>query len=255
MRIWLKCLKRIPFVVLLAFAAAWLTPQTSFAQQFNLYEGAGNPFLLLLREPAVWDELKLSGKQRDDLRTLNARIDGPLLAMRNWPAEAADKKFRELLAETESGIADILTREQRQRVRQIQLRVRGIECVGDEAVAQALKLDEKQLDAVRKVIRETQQAIAELRKQMQAGKPREPLEQKFSQLRSDEQKQILAEFTAKQREQLTALVGRSFDVKQLGRVSFKAPELIAGGEWLNSPPLTLAKLRGKVVAIHLWTFG
>ena len=31
-----------------------------------------------------------------------------------------------------------------------------------------------------------------------------------------------------------------------------APELIAGGQWLNSAPLKLASLRGKVVIINIW---
>src|SRR5688572_5039203 len=36
-----------------------------------------------------------------------------------------------------------------------------------------------------------------------------------------------------------------------------APEFTHGesGEWLNSPPQTLAALRGKVVLIEFWTFG
>ncbi|MCU0495420.1 MAG: thioredoxin family protein [Chloroflexaceae bacterium] len=34
-----------------------------------------------------------------------------------------------------------------------------------------------------------------------------------------------------------------------------APELIGGGPWLNSEPLTLAGLRGKVVLIDFWTYG
>ena len=33
-----------------------------------------------------------------------------------------------------------------------------------------------------------------------------------------------------------------------------APEL-AGGEWINSEPLTLSRLRGRVVLIEFWTFG
>jgi hypothetical protein len=33
-----------------------------------------------------------------------------------------------------------------------------------------------------------------------------------------------------------------------------APEL-ANEVWLNSPPLTLAGLRGKVVLVDFWTFG
>ena len=34
-----------------------------------------------------------------------------------------------------------------------------------------------------------------------------------------------------------------------------APGFEGGGEWLNSPPLTLAGLRGKVVLVDFWTYG
>jgi cytochrome c biogenesis protein CcdA/thiol-disulfide isomerase/thioredoxin len=34
-----------------------------------------------------------------------------------------------------------------------------------------------------------------------------------------------------------------------------APEIIAGGRWFNSKPLTLASLRGKVVLIDFWTYS
>lgn len=35
----------------------------------------------------------------------------------------------------------------------------------------------------------------------------------------------------------------------------KAPELIPGGVWFNSDPLTLAQLKGKVVLIDFWTYS
>ncbi len=34
-----------------------------------------------------------------------------------------------------------------------------------------------------------------------------------------------------------------------------APEIIAGGQWFNSEPLTLAELKGKVVIIDFWTYS
>jgi thiol-disulfide isomerase/thioredoxin len=34
-----------------------------------------------------------------------------------------------------------------------------------------------------------------------------------------------------------------------------APELTGGGAWLNSQPLSLAGLRGNVVAVDFWTYG
>jgi hypothetical protein len=33
-----------------------------------------------------------------------------------------------------------------------------------------------------------------------------------------------------------------------------APE-IAGGPWINSEPLTLGSLRGRVVLVEFWTYG
>ena len=38
------------------------------------------------------------------------------------------------------------------------------------------------------------------------------------------------------------------------RVGQPAPE-ITGGPWINSEPLSMEKLRGRVVAVEFWTFG
>ena len=38
------------------------------------------------------------------------------------------------------------------------------------------------------------------------------------------------------------------------RVGEAAPE-ITGGPWINSEPLSLEKLRGRVVFVEFWTYG
>ena len=38
------------------------------------------------------------------------------------------------------------------------------------------------------------------------------------------------------------------------RVGTPAPE-IAGAPWINSAPLTMAGLRGRVVLVEFWTYG
>ena len=35
----------------------------------------------------------------------------------------------------------------------------------------------------------------------------------------------------------------------------RAPEFAAGLDWLNTPPLTIAGLRGKLVILDFWTYG
>ena len=41
---------------------------------------------------------------------------------------------------------------------------------------------------------------------------------------------------------------------QAPRAGSAAPE-VTGGPWINSPPLSLAALRGRVVLVEFWTYG
>ncbi len=63
---------------------------------------------------------------------------------------------------------------------------------------------------------------------------------------------------------LTKLEDNSFVKNQLEKIAHpdssdsinasEAPELITGGEWFNTKPLTMKELRGKVVLIDFWTY-
>ena len=41
---------------------------------------------------------------------------------------------------------------------------------------------------------------------------------------------------------------------QVPRAGRAAPE-VSGGPWINSAPLSLAALRGRVVLVEFWTYG
>jgi len=51
------------------------------------------------------------------------------------------------------------------------------------------------------------------------------------------------------------LVGKPFDLSRIVRVGAMAPELTGVNSWINSPPLSLQGLRGKVVVVHFCAFG
>ena len=44
------------------------------------------------------------------------------------------------------------------------------------------------------------------------------------------------------------------DADRGARVGQAAPD-IAGGPWINSAPLSMEKLRGRVVLVEFWTYG
>ncbi|MCU0981711.1 MAG: hypothetical protein MUF25_21380, partial [Pirellulaceae bacterium] len=69
------------------------------------------------------------------------------------------------------------------------------------------------------------------------------------------QAQITAILSRQQLDKVRDVLGPPVDASKMGYVKFKAPELDAKDGWLNSPPLTMSQLRGKVVALHFWTFG
>jgi thiol-disulfide isomerase/thioredoxin len=52
----------------------------------------------------------------------------------------------------------------------------------------------------------------------------------------------------------TLIKGELEKVKQNMPTGPLAPSIVAGGEWFNSPPLTLSELKGKVVLVDFWTY-
>jgi peroxiredoxin len=131
----------------------------------------------------------------------------------------------------------------------------GTQALLRDEVAAKMLYKGNEREQIKTIIDETQAAVAALEKQASEGQPREPLEKKFIELKTDEQKKILALLKPAQQTTWRTLVGANFDTSNLGRPVFKAPQLIDTGEWINSPPLALADLRGKVVVVHFYACG
>jgi hypothetical protein len=54
---------------------------------------------------------------------------------------------------------------------------------------------------------------------------------------------------------LAMISGKIVAQEQPTRLNVPAPELADVTAWINSEPLTFAKLKGKVVVVHFYAFG
>ncbi|HOA74964.1 MAG TPA: redoxin domain-containing protein [Phycisphaerae bacterium] len=238
-----------------AFASVWLP--------VNLTVHAADPTpidasAMIIGDPAVQEDLRCTSKQKQDIRQLLDKLEQPIWVLRDWPPDKSRDRLAPLMAELQTGIDHILTPAQCKRFEQIQLQQRGPAALLDPDTSEAVGLSAHQNTQVRAVIEDTQ---AKLRKlgPMPAGEAEiRQYYRTLDDLRSREQDLLLAILDDEQKKAWAALRGKRFDLSRLQPLTVRAPELqdaTAKEVWINSEPLSLAGVRGRVVIVHFWTFG
>jgi hypothetical protein len=211
------------------------------------------PYLFLVRDPVVHRDLKLDERQLRAVRALNDETDAAMWSMRNKPHEIV-ATMKMTTQTTQRRLAEILTPQQVKRISQIELRVLGVRSLVREDVARELKLSTDARSEIQRILTSTQAEMAKLQQQLQEGGPADELNDKHRALKTDEQTQVFSLLDDDQKRKLFAILGEQIDLSQLGRIKFKAPDL-QGTTWVNSEPLTMEKLKGKVVALHFYAFA
>jgi peroxiredoxin len=237
-----------------AFTLAFLLTSVVSAFAVDPYANV-DPYWILVHEPAVKEELGLTPQQRTEYQRALDRLDLQFFPLRNRSAKEAKSGLDRLVPECREQIEAVLKPAQQTRLTQILYRRLGWQSLMREEVVRQLKLSEKQQQEVSSIVEETRKVVTGLEKEASEGKPRGPLEEKFREARADEQKRILEQLSSPQRTAWSEMLGKSFDLAKLGQPEFKAPELVSAGEWVNSPGMRLADLRGKVVVVHFYAFG
>lgn len=225
------------------------------ARAVDPYAGV-DPYWLLIHEPAVLEELKLDTDQSEKLQSLTDKLDLRFFPLRNKSLDEGTKGLQSLIEEAQGAIKEILKEPQQRRLAEILHRRLGTAALLRDDVAKRLKFSAQQRSKVKEVIDETHKATAALEKDATDGKPRQPLEKRFTDLKTDEQKQILALLKPDQRTAWKELIGLPFDLAKLGQPALKAPEFVDSKEWINAKvPVTLEQSRGKVIVVHFYAHG
>jgi peroxiredoxin/vacuolar-type H+-ATPase subunit H len=214
---------------------------------------ATEAYWTLLHEEAVVADLKLTAAQQTGYQAALDALDQRLFPLRNRPVQEATEQSEKIVADAKEQLANILTSQQRARLDKLVLRQLGGKALQQESVVKQLSLTDQQRGTIDKALADSQAALTKLREEA-SGKSADELNKSATKIQSDARDTILAALTDAQKQQWAALVATDFDLASLGR--FKVPELTGDASaWRNSPPLTLANQRGKVVVVHFFACG
>lgn len=146
------------------------------------------------------------------------------------PVDQCAEQLDKYLTQLQGALAKALKPEQLARFDQLVMQSRGARALSAPDVAARLKLTAAQAEQVRKLIEGSQTDKLDSRR-------------------------VLELLEEPQQAELSRLFGATFDLSQIAQIGCLAPELRGVEAWINSPGVTLAESRGKVVVVHFWAFN
>ena len=218
-------------------------------------EPLANPYMVLIRDPAVHADLKLTPEQQQQVQKLTDSLDGTLWEMRGKTLDKAHETLGQLIATADSELSTTFSNAQRSRFRQIILRAQGMNALQRPDVIAALELSDEQQANIRASIDTAKQELAENSRRKAEGEEETAIQSRNVAAQNRNEKRLLKVFTDAQRQEWNELIGEPFDITLLGNVRYKAPKIMAGNQWIHSQPLDLEALRGNVVVIHFMAYG
>lgn len=216
---------------------------------------SNQPYLFLVRDPVVQAAAKLTATQKKDLEALNNRLDLSLWSMRNKPPEQIGKIMASVQNETKAALQKFLTPAQNTRIQQAEYWVLGVKSLMREEVASQVGLTADQQAEIRQIIVTAENKLAGLQEELQAGGNADALNEQWGEIKHQQRQDAIAVLSDDQQQTFRGLLGDQIQVAKLGRIKMKVPDFDTHSKWVNSEPLTLEKLKGKVVALHFYAFA
>jgi thiol-disulfide isomerase/thioredoxin len=245
----------VQFAIVVLFAVASSTTTAAvqtrhFAQRVI---PVPHPITSLLRSRRVHRELKLTQATADQIEAAVDEVDLPLWRLRGLPSDKRNGRAVELIDQLKRRLSEILTVRQMDRLSQIVRQALGVEAILEPEVATRLRLSAEQTSSIAALLNTAHKKILEVRlnAQIRSESVRGTY---FQRIRAEAQQNITAILSGAQQTAFAALIGRPINLSQVRSVACKAPEITAE-TWINSSPIKLSDLRGKVTVVHFYAFG
>jgi thiol-disulfide isomerase/thioredoxin len=212
-----------------------------------------HPITSLLRSPRVHRELKLTPVTIDQIEEAADEIDLPLWRLRDSPSDKRSEQAVKLIDQLDRRLSEILSVRQMERLDQIVWQAQGVEAILEPEVAARLKLSPEQIANISALLSSAYKRVAELRlnPQIRSESVRGTYIQK---VRAETSQNIIALLNTFQQNTFAVLMGRSINLSQVRSIGCKAPEFEIE-TWINSYPVRLSELRGKVTVVHFYALG
>ena len=233
---------RLVVIGMLAVALVSLVPAgKAFAQRqgggrggpggrMGMLNSPGLNQLMMLRNPSVQTELKLTDDQKSKTGALADKVQdemqGTFAELGELDPEDREAKMQEVRKaavargkEVQGELATILQPEQTTRLRQIGLQMRGVSALADEDVATDLKLTDDQKKQIASIRADTETASRELLRQAREARGSEEqqaLRAKGNELFKAQSDKSSAVLTAEQKAEFENLKGPKADIKLEG---------------------------------------
>ena len=237
-------------IVLMSIANS--SPAESVSKEFRSL--VPRQMLPLLHTPEIHQELKFSKEQVAELESLFSEIDSSWFQSRILTAEKQLAILDSIDQRVHKWLADHTTKEQRARLSQIELQAQSVRMLLRADLADQIKLESSQQNRFAELARATTDAQAALQTALNQGTSSDDLQSKATAAAKAEQDAVQKVLKPEQQKQLAQFLGEPFELSGLNRIYPMAPEFVSVTSWVNSKPLTLKELRGKVVLVHFYAF-
>jgi len=251
----LQCLTTVPLLsLLLAITSPVAVAQDAPANVASYETLVPRHLLSLLHAPEVHTELTLSADQITRLEELFTEIDAVWFPARILPADQQFTTIRELERRVLDWFRKHASPAQYQRLRQLEHHAQGPRTLLRDDVGKRIGLEGAQQAKLAELAEATNALQLKLARAKYGDPEIETLQQQLVEAIRAERTEVTQNLTLEQKLKLGDLIGTAFDPSRLKRIYAKAPEFQSVEHWINSAPLTLQELRGKVVLVHFYAF-
>jgi Spy/CpxP family protein refolding chaperone len=198
-------------------AVALVTAPAHPADDNELIAEAGAMEIVLLRQPAVQKELKLTDVHGKKIHEFATEQWKKAREIHKLPANEQDAKYDELTKENDKFLSSLLAPEQRKRLDQIGMQVSGLLWAGRSDMASALKLTSDQKKKLQDLHKEAHKEAVAILKDMKDDAAKH---EEFKKLHESNRQRLLGLLTPEQQETWKTLSGPEFK----GELHYSSPK-------------------------------